>query len=304
MGTFFAVDAAFWSDADVIDNFTPEDKYFYLYLLTSPHANVSGCYQLSFKQIANEIGYSVDTVEHLIKRFIEVHQVIDYSKENKEILIHKWGKHHWVRSDKYITALRKRIAEIKTPVFKEYLTANLNAFGESKDMVWIPYVYGMDTSFLFFSFHNSFTDTCTYELGEEEKEGAGEKGEEENPEEIAEENAEVVEAEVVEAELVEDFSVKEPLPLDCSPELIEAVRNWLAYKKEKNQSYKPRGFQSLMTTIQKNSRRYGDDVVIEVIEMSMANGYQGILWDRMKKKKGRSYMEMYGGTLGRGGLAE
>ena len=179
--SYFSVDAAFWTDPDVIDDFTPEDKYFYLYLLTSPHANISGCYELSIKQAANELGYSKDTVEHLIDIFMNVHKVIDYNKENKEILIHKWGKHHWTSSDKYLVALKKKVALIKTEKFKKYLEIVVSRFedGCDIDMVWIPYQYGTDTTFLSFPFNN------TLSLDNKEEGVIG--GEEEEEEEIAEE---------------------------------------------------------------------------------------------------------------------
>ena len=151
MATYFSVDTAFWTDADVIDNFTPEDKYFYLYLLTSPHCNISGCFELSLKQASTELGYSRDTVEHLIERFISVHKMIDYDRDTKEILVHKWGKHHWTHSDKYISALKKKICGVKSDKFRAYLSSLVTKYEETEDMVWIPYTYGMDTSFLFFN---------------------------------------------------------------------------------------------------------------------------------------------------------
>ena len=35
---------SFWTDNKVEDDFTPEDKYFYAYLLTNPQTNICGCY--------------------------------------------------------------------------------------------------------------------------------------------------------------------------------------------------------------------------------------------------------------------
>lgn len=58
----------FWTDSKVVDDFTPEDRYIYLYCMTNPHTNLCGCYEVSIKQIANETGYNNDTVERLLKR--------------------------------------------------------------------------------------------------------------------------------------------------------------------------------------------------------------------------------------------
>ena len=37
----------FWMDGKVEDDFTPEDKYAYLWCLTNPHTNLCGCYEVS-----------------------------------------------------------------------------------------------------------------------------------------------------------------------------------------------------------------------------------------------------------------
>lgn len=143
---YCTVDGMFWTDTDVMDNFTPEDKYFYLYLLTTPRSNMSGCYELSINQAAIDLGYSKDAVEHILKRFIAQHKVVDYDFETKEILIIKWHKYHWTHSDKYIVALWKKIACIKSERFKDYLTRVLRAFEDSDDTVSIPYAYRGDTT--------------------------------------------------------------------------------------------------------------------------------------------------------------
>ena len=78
-----------------------------------------------------------------------------------------------------------------------------------------------------------------------------------------------------------------------SDQLSNAVRNWIAYKKEKRQSYKETGLKQLLTKIKKESEKHGDEAVIEVIESSMSSNYQGIVWDRIKdkKKSGSAYID-------------
>jgi hypothetical protein len=143
---YFTVDGAFWTDADVMDNFTPEDKYFYLYLLTTPRSNISGCYELSINQAAIDLGYSKDAVALILKRFITQHKVVDYDYDTKEILITKWHKYHWTHSDKYVVALWRKVNEIKCEHFRNYLTKVLREFEDSDDRVSIPYAYRGDTT--------------------------------------------------------------------------------------------------------------------------------------------------------------
>lgn len=70
---------------------------------------------------------------------------------------------------------------------------------------------------------------------------------------------------------------------DMSPELAEAVTDWLQYKKERRVSYQPTGLKQLLTRIRRSAAEYGDAAVIDVISQSMASSYQGIVWDRLKK---------------------
>jgi hypothetical protein len=75
---------------------------------------------------------------------------------------------------------------------------------------------------------------------------------------------------------------------DWSEELQTAVRDWLAYKKEKRQPYKETGLKSLMTQIRKAADEYGDGSVCEIIRTSMSSNYQGIVFDRLQKERRRS----------------
>ena len=72
-------------------------------------------------------------------------------------------------------------------------------------------------------------------------------------------------------------------------ELKQTVADWLAYKKEKRQPYKPTGLKSLVTQIRKAADKYGDEAVIGVIRDSMGSNYQGIMFDRLKKQPRSRY---------------
>ena len=65
-------------------------------------------------------------------------------------------------------------------------------------------------------------------------------------------------------------------------ELRLAVEEWVCYKDEKRQGYKPRGLKALCTEIGNNAALYGDKAVIDVIYKSMSNNWQGIAFDRLK----------------------
>lgn len=114
---------SFWTDTKIDEDFTPEDRYFYLYLLTNPHTNLCGCYEIGYKQMARETGYNEDTIRRLVDRMRGVHRVIDYDEASKEMLVINWAKYNWSKSPDLMKGVRSGCERIKTDRFREYLTA-------------------------------------------------------------------------------------------------------------------------------------------------------------------------------------
>ena len=121
MAIYRNVRLSFWTDNKVIDEFTPEDKYFYLYLLTNPQTNLCGCYEISYKSMSEDTGYNKDTCLRLLKRFDEVHNVIKFNESTKEILILNWYKYNWSSSAKTITGVMSAAKYIKCEKFRNYV---------------------------------------------------------------------------------------------------------------------------------------------------------------------------------------
>lgn len=72
----------------------------------------------------------------------------------------------------------------------------------------------------------------------------------------------------------------EPLPF--GPELLPAFQEWLSYKKERRETYKPTGLKALVTEVRHNAETYGERAVAELIRRCMASGWKGIAFDRLK----------------------
>jgi hypothetical protein len=121
MNRYRNISTSFWTDSKVDDDFTPEDKYFYLYLLTNPHTNICGCYEISAKQMERETGYNTDTCNRLIDRMVNIHHVIKYSKTTKEVLLLHWGRYNWTKSDKVVKAVTAVADYIKNKEFKKFV---------------------------------------------------------------------------------------------------------------------------------------------------------------------------------------
>ena len=142
MAVYRQIYMKFWNDdSKVVDEFTPEDKYFFLYLMTNPHTNLTGCYELSMKAAARETGYNEETIVRLMDRMERVHKVICYDRDTKEVLIVNWHKYNWTASDKLLQSVRNQLQFIRSNKFREYVEGMVNG-----DTVSIPYGYGMDTS--------------------------------------------------------------------------------------------------------------------------------------------------------------
>ncbi|WP_243459337.1 DnaD domain protein [Metabacillus bambusae] len=92
MAKYRMVRTEFWKNPIVSEEMTPEDKYFYLYLLTNPHTTQIGIYKITKKQMAFDLGYSIESVHSLMERFTRHHKLIRYNPETREIAIKNWGK--------------------------------------------------------------------------------------------------------------------------------------------------------------------------------------------------------------------
>ena len=69
-----------------------------------------------------------------------------------------------------------------------------------------------------------------------------------------------------------------------SENLQKAIDEWLQYKAEKKQTYKPTGKKNLLNKINRTAEEYGEDAVISEIHCAMENNWQGIVWDKFGTK--------------------
>lgn len=144
MAIYRNVQLSFWADNKVEDDFTPEDKYFYIYLLTNPQTNICGCYEVSYSQMTRQTGYNKDTVIRLLERFDKVHKVIKFDSETKEVLILHWYKYNWSKSEKVLAGVLGVAKHIKSDEFRKYVNDMVDSI--KNDTLYIGYTYPMETS--------------------------------------------------------------------------------------------------------------------------------------------------------------
>lgn len=72
-----------------------------------------------------------------------------------------------------------------------------------------------------------------------------------------------------------------------SEDLQAKMAEWITYKMERKEPYKEQGMKSLLRQVENNALKYGDHAVCELIELCMASGWKGIIFDKLEKQTSR-----------------
>ncbi|HEY8888723.1 MAG TPA: DnaD domain protein, partial [Clostridium sp.] len=107
------------SDSFVLE-LTPQEKFFYLYLISNTKSTQCGIYEISPKFIAIETGYSKDDVQRLIKRFCNFEKIL-YCDDTKEIMVLNWIKYNAPNNNNAIIGVQKELKRVKNKAFLEIL---------------------------------------------------------------------------------------------------------------------------------------------------------------------------------------
>lgn len=251
MAIYRSVQLSFWTDNKIVDDFTPEDKYFYLYLFTNPQTNLCGCYEVSISTMANQLGYNKESVERLLERFETYHNVIRYSKSTKEILILNWSKYNWTKSNDLLTAVSRQSQSIKNADFRAFVLNKI----EEKNETGRPSLDGggitvtvTDTNNIYDYKKHSNKENLIYILDNNEQ------------------------------------------YQKLKPEFRQAMIDWMEYKDERPKSknhYQEKGLKSWITETINAAMTNGTANVIRHINKAMANQWQGTNYDLMEKTNGK-----------------
>ena len=73
---------------------------------------------------------------------------------------------------------------------------------------------------------------------------------------------------------------------DFSEEVRGALDDWLRYKRERREGYKPTGLKTLLGQVEGKQGELTGKEIVRAISESMASNYRGIVWDKAKERSG------------------
>lgn len=142
MAVYRHIHIDYWQDGFVLD-LTPEEKYFYIYLMTNSKTSQCGIYELPKRIIETETGYNRETVDKLLNRFVE-YKKIKYCKETGEIFLINWLKHNRISSPKVRKCIYKELKKIKSIDMVNLFLDECYKYGYTLDESEIKINMGMD----------------------------------------------------------------------------------------------------------------------------------------------------------------
>ena len=210
------------------------------------------------KRIQRTIGASEDDLKLLLaKRF-----VIGF--ENGVIVIKHWRMHNTLRKDRYNpTQYQEEMALLDVKdnnAYTEKVDGNLPATTWQPSGKQLEPQYSIDK--------NSIDKEST------DKDSMPESYDSEPPAKPVRETTHTIFK-----RLLPDYILSE--------ELQARMAEWIAYKVERKEGYKEQGMKSLLRQVENNAMKYGDRAVCELIELCMANGWKGIIFDKLEKQPSR-----------------
>ena len=90
MEVFTKVERGYWQDEFILE-LSPEQKFFYLYLMTNNKVNTLGAYVFPLTMSTVELGYNKETVLKLLDHFAQAGKII-WDESTKEVFLLNWPK--------------------------------------------------------------------------------------------------------------------------------------------------------------------------------------------------------------------
>lgn len=143
MAIYRQIQVSYWQD-EFVTELMPEEKYFYLYLMTNDKTSQCGVYRFNKRVVAFDTGWTVEKVEEMLLKFVEYGR-IEYNADAHEIFLKNWLKYNKARSPKVATVVDRELKDIKTIEYHNQVIELCIQYGYPIKTEKIPYPYPIDT---------------------------------------------------------------------------------------------------------------------------------------------------------------
>ena len=117
-----AVHTQIWQSRD-FRALTAEAKMLFLYLLTSPHANLTGVYLLPLAYAQEDMGWDQDTMLNALEQLIEA-EMVKYDHDARVVCVLNYMKYNPISNQKQATGAVNAVKNLpKTPLVCDFIRA-------------------------------------------------------------------------------------------------------------------------------------------------------------------------------------
>lgn len=121
LAVYRPIQISYWQDPFVI-SLTPEEKFFYLYLMTNSKTTQCGIFELPVIIIKMETGYNEETIKKLIQKFVDYGK-IKYDTETNTVFLLNWIKYNQINS---VNICKCVVGELKNTKNKSFVAEFIN----------------------------------------------------------------------------------------------------------------------------------------------------------------------------------
>lgn len=119
MARYRLVFTEIWVCDDKFQDYSPEGKLIFLYLITNDHLNESGVYKITYKTISNETDVPKSKVQEVIKG--ELSNNVSYDEDNNVVFVHQFLKFNGGGNPELVKkSIEKDRKLVKTSLWKQF----------------------------------------------------------------------------------------------------------------------------------------------------------------------------------------
>lgn len=112
MAVYRNIQIGFWQDDFILD-LTPEERYFYLYLLTCSKTTQCGIYKLPLGLAEMETGYKQPAIKELLERFIQYGKIV-YDAKTQELYMQNWVRYNRITNKNIEKCVLRELKAVKS----------------------------------------------------------------------------------------------------------------------------------------------------------------------------------------------